>query len=95
MEKRIVVYGKEIEHDGKKFWGYKAETSNGNLIRCSFTQSINVAPPKSSIFIMVLNSESKKNNVSHAKRYPVLWVSEVERYEEYETLDNTLDEYFN
>lgn len=95
MEKRIVVYGKEIEHEGKKFWGYKAETSNGNLIRCSFTQSVNIQPPKESIFTMILDSEDKRNNVSTAKRYPVLWVSHVERYEEYEVTSDTIDEYFD
>lgn len=95
MEKKIVVYGKEIEHEGKKFWGYKAETSNGNLIRCSFTQSVNVQPPKEPVFTMVLDSANKNNNVSTAKRYPVLWVSYVERYEEYENSSDTIDEYFD
>lgn len=95
MEKRIVVYGREIEHNGKKFWGYKAETANGNLIRCSFTQNVNIQPPKESIFIMVIDSENKNNNVSHAKRYPVLWVSSVERYEGYISSNDKIDEYFN
>lgn len=94
MEKRIVVYGKEIEHEGKKFWGYKAEQKNGNLIRCSFTQGVNIAPPKKSIFIMVLESGNAHNNVSNAKRYPVLWVSDVVRYEDYESPELSLDEYF-
>lgn len=95
MDKKIVVYGKEIEHDGRKFWVYKAETANGNLIRCSFTQKVNIQPPKESVFVMILDSECTHNNVSHAKRYPVLWVSEVERYEEYAQTNDSIDEYFN
>lgn len=95
MEKKIAVYGKEIEYEGKKFWGYKAETKNGTLIRSSFTQSVNIQPPKKPAFIMVIDGQSKKNNVSNAKRYPIFWVSDVIRYEDIETTNHSIDEYFD
>lgn len=94
MEKKIIVYGREVEYDGKKFWSYKAEQKNGKLMSCKYTREINIAPPKESVFIMVLECDSGKNNVSNATRFPVLWVSEVLRYEEYNSKRATLDDYF-
>lgn len=96
MEKKITVYGKEIEYEGRKFWGYKCETKNGTLIQCSFKQSTNIQPPKKAEFVMVIDSESKENNINKSKRYPVFWVGDVIRYEDTTPKSAiSLDEYFD
>lgn len=95
MEKKILCYGREVEYEGRKFWTYKVETKDGYLMNCSFKQSVNIAPPKSGTFYIILDSDAA-NNVSYAKRYPVLWVSNVIRYEDYTSQRNTrLEDYFD
>lgn len=86
---KIIEVAERQTKDGRKFKIFRALSDDGKRIDCKFRQAVKNLP-EHPCFVLV---PSGGCNVSTAKEYPVLWISEVLRYEEIARRDNTA-EYF-
>ena len=81
-----VIEVKPVElQDGKKFTAYKVLTKDGKKIDAKFRQEVKNLPTEPCYRVV----DSDKCNVSANRQYPVLWVSEIKRLEEFDTATNS------
>ena len=75
---RIEIRAREVElEDGRTFWAYDAFKKDGKKITCKFRKEVQNAPKTAGTHYIEV--EPTKMNISHAKKYDELWVSEIAR----------------
>lgn len=75
---RIEIRAREVElADGRTFWAYDAFKKDGKKITCKFRKEVQNAPKTAGTHFIEV--DATKMNISHAKKYDELWVSEIER----------------
>lgn len=84
---KITEVKERTTKDGRHFKVFRALTDDGRKIDCKFRQSVQLLPTRACYAYVPTGC----CNVSTAKEYPVLWISEVDHYEEIEHRDNTAD----
>lgn len=95
--KRIEILVEEKKTaEGKKFNTYKTFTKNGRKIDVKFRKEVKNLPTEN----CYANIKTDNMNVDKSKRFPVLWVSEVESYDDItevrkETNKKQIDELFD
>ena len=92
MERKFkIIEVKEITTtDGKKFKAYKTIGNGGRKMDVRFVYDCNNVPTKPCV--VVVNVENC--NVDTTRQYPILWIKNVERIEDFERKNNTSD-YFD
>lgn len=73
-----VIEVKEIEHEGKKFNAYKTVAKNGKKLDLRFVRGCNNIPTEPCTIVV----KSENANVDTTRRFPILWVKDVEAIEE-------------
>jgi len=63
--------------EGKKFTFYKAVTSTGKLIDSRFVRTVKDVPT-TNCFAFV---EPNKMNIDSNRKYPILWIQEVDHFQ--------------
>ena len=76
--------------DGKKFKAYKTLANGGKKMDVRFQRTCNNVPTEPCV--IVVNEDDC--NVDTTRQYPILWVKEVQRIEEFERKSN-VSEYFD
>ena len=64
--------------EGKKFNTYKTFTKNGRKIDVKFRKEVKNLPDNNTYAIVEVDAM----NVDKSKRFPVLWIAEVQGYED-------------
>ena len=92
MERKFkIIEVKEITtRDGKKFKAYKTIGKGGRKMDVRFVRDCNNVPTEPCV--VVVNEENC--NVDTTRQYPILWIKNVERIEDFERKNNTSD-YFD
>ena len=92
MERKFrITEVKEITtQDGKKFNAYKTIAKNGKKMDVRFTRDVKNTPTQPCM--IVCNEEDA--NVDVSRQYPILWIKNIIRTEDYEKKSN-LSDYFD
>ena len=88
---KIEIMGTPVKlEDGTEFVSFKAFTKKGKM-DIKFVKDCKNVPVKS-CYIFV---DRTKMNVNRQARFPVIWVQEVEKIEEFPDRTNKLDDLFD
>lgn len=87
---KIIEVNEITTKDGKKFKAYKTVGKGGRKMDVRFVRDCNNVP--SEPCVIVVNEEDC--NVDTTRQYPILWVKNVERTEDFERKNNMSD-YFD
>lgn len=79
-----VIEVKEINAGGKKFNAYKTIGKGGRKMDIRFTRECNIIPKEPCVIVC----EDNKCNVDTTRQYPILWIKEVIRIEDFERKNN-------
>lgn len=79
-----VIEVKEINVSGKKFNAYKTIGKGGRKMDIRFTRECNIIPKEPCVIVC----EENKCNVDTTRQYPILWIKEVIRIEDFERKNN-------
>ena len=94
MEEKLVkieIMGTPVKlEDGTEFVSFKAFTKKGRM-DIKFTKECKNVPTKS-CYIYV---EETKMNVNRKNKFPVIWVQQVSKIEEFPDRTNKLDDLFD
>ena len=82
---KIEIVGKRVEFDGKKFMSFVAYKKDGKKITCKFKQDCKNVPQEDGTYYIVV--DTTKMNINTTKRYPEMWISEIERVLENEQME--------
>lgn len=91
---KILVQTKKTS-EGRSFNAYKTTSKNGRLMDVKFRKEVKELPTENCYAIINVDNM----NIDKNREYPVLWVKEVEGYEDLETNSKennkkVLDEFF-
>lgn len=87
---KIIEVNEITTKDGKKFKAYKTIGKGGRKMDVRFVRDCNNVPTEPCM--VVVNEEN--SNVDTTRQYPILWIKNVERIEDFERKNNTSD-YFD
>lgn len=87
---KIIEVKEVTTKDGKKFDAYKTAGKGGRKMDVRFVRDCKNKPTEPCV--IVVNDEDC--NVDATRQYPILWVKDVVRIEEFERKNNTSD-YFD
>lgn len=87
---KIIEVNEITTKDGKKFKAYKTIGKGGRKMDVRFVRDCNNVPTEPCV--IVVNDENC--NVDTTRQYPILWVKDVVRIEDFEHKNNTSD-YFD
>ena len=86
-----IVEVKEITtKDGKKFNAYKTLANGGRKMDVRFQRTCKNVPTEPCVIVV----KDENCNVDTTRQYPILWVKDVERIEEF-VRKNNVSEYFD
>ena len=87
---KIIEVNEITTKDGKKFKAYKTIGKGGRKMDVRFVRDCNNVPTEPCV--VVVNEENC--NVDTTRQYPILWIKNVERIEDFERKNNMSD-YFD
>lgn len=85
-----IVKVKEIKYNNTNFLAFQAVDKNGRLIDVKFCKGCTNVPKEPCIIVV----QSDNMNVDTRRRYPCLWVKQVEEIKPIVYNNSSLDEYF-
>lgn len=85
-----IVRVKEIKYNNTAFLAFQAVDKNGKLIDVKFCKGCANVPKEPCIIVV----KSDNMNVDTRRRYPCLWVKQVEEIKPIVYNNSSLDEYF-
>lgn len=87
---KIIEVNEITTKDGKKFNAYKTLANGGRKMDVRFVRNSKNIPTGPCVIVC----EEDKCNVDTTRRYPILWIKDVVRIEEFERKNN-ISEYFD
>lgn len=87
---KIIEVNEVTTKDGKKFKAYKTIGKGGRKMDVRFARDCKNVPTEPSVIVV----DDDNCNVDTTRQYPILWVKDVVRVEEFERKNNTSD-YFD
>lgn len=88
---KIEIMGTPVKlEDGTEFVGFKAFTKKGRM-DIKFKQDCKLVPTKS-CYIYV---DKEKMNVNRKSKFPVIWVEQVEKIEDFPDRTKSLEDLFD
>ena len=85
-----IVRVKEVKYNNTAFLAYHAVDKNGRLIDVKFVKGCQNVPTEPCIIVV----RTDNMNVDTRRRYPCLWVKNVEQIKPVVYNNSSLDEYF-
>ena len=85
-----IVRVKEVKYNNTAFLAFQAVDKNGRLIDVKFVKGCKNVPTEPSIIVV----RTDNMNVDTRRRYPCLWVKNVEEIKPVAYNNSSLDEYF-
>ena len=85
-----IVRVKEVKYNNTAFLAYQAVDKNGRLIDVKFVKGCKNVPAEPCIIVV----RTDNMNVDTRRRYPCLWVKNVEEIKPVVYNNSSLDEYF-
>ena len=87
---KIIEVNEITTKDGKKFNAYKTLANGGRKMDVRFVRNCKNIPTEPCVIVC----EEDKCNVDTTRQYPILWIKDVVRIEEFERKNN-VSEYFD
>lgn len=87
---KIIEVSEITTKDGKKFSAYKTLANGGRKMDVRFVRTCKNIPSEPCVIVC----DEEQCNVDTSRQYPILWIKDVARIEEFERKNN-VSEYFD